>query len=261
MSQKITGTKEWSNRSLNIQVGCKNNCRYCYAQAMFCRFKRPGIWSEPRINQAALLRKFKKLDGVSMFPSTHDITPDNLDYVLTFLTGVLAPGNRVLIVSKPFLECIKRLCLDLKKYQDQILFRFTIGSADSNILKFWEPNAPSFEERIEALKYAHFSGYETSVSCEPMLDDKVSDVISAVTPYTTDAIWLGKANHLIARLKINGYRDNQTIEWASLLEATQTDEKINTLFELYRYNPLIKWKESIKNVVGLSLAEEAGLDI
>lgn len=31
MSKKKTGTREWSESSLNIAIGCKNNCRYCYA--------------------------------------------------------------------------------------------------------------------------------------------------------------------------------------------------------------------------------------
>jgi hypothetical protein len=33
------------------------------------------------------------------------------------------------------------------------------------------------------------------------------------------------------------------------------------LYERYRDNPLIKWKESIKKVVGIDLLTEAGLDI
>lgn len=261
MPQTITGTKEWSNRSLNFQAGCTNNCRYCYAHAMAKRFDQTVVWSEAAQNQKKVTKKFRKLNGVSMFPTTHDITPDNIDSVLIFLNSLLAPGNKVLIVSKPSLECIRRLCSDLKQYRDQILFRFTIGSTDNDVLRFWEPGAPSFDERLESLKYAHFAGYETSVSCEPMLDERVEDVIAVVSPYITNAIWIGKAKHLRARLKINGFRDSETMDRAHWLKSVQTDDKIMALFERLRCNSLIKWKDSIKNVVGLSPTDKAGLDI
>ena len=33
--------------------------------------------------------------------------------------------------------------------------RFSIGACDDQILSFWEPNAPNFEERKQCLKYAY----------------------------------------------------------------------------------------------------------
>ena len=81
-----------------------------------------------------------------------------------------AASNEVLVVSKPRVACVKRLCAELLPYRDQIVFRFSIGSTDSAVLSFWEPGAPGFEERLECLRIAHISEYVTSVSCEPMLD-------------------------------------------------------------------------------------------
>jgi hypothetical protein len=40
----------------------------------------------------------------------------------------------------------------------------------------------------------------------------------------------------------------------------QSDDNIKALFERYKGNPKVKWKESIKKVVGIALATEAGLD-
>jgi DNA repair photolyase len=141
---------------------------------------------------------------------------------ITRLSNVFRPGNQVTIVTKPHLDCVKAICAEFPDYKDKILFRFTIGSSDSNTLKFWEPNAPDFAERLESLKYAFSEGYQTSVSCEPMLDDNIGDVIDQVSPFVSDSFWLGKANQLRSRLAFNGENDpitrrraDQLIEWQS----------------------------------------------
>jgi hypothetical protein len=142
----------------------------------------------------------------------------------------------------------------------QLLFRFTIGSADNETLKFWEPAAPDFNERLDSLKYAFEHGFKTSVSCEPMLDLEIHKVINAVKPYITDAIWLGKGNHFEQRVTTNGGIDIQ-IERARDLMGCMDDGFIQALYEKYRDDPQIKWKESIKKIVGIELATEPGLDI
>jgi DNA repair photolyase len=188
-----------------------------------------------------------------MFPSTHDITPVHLSECLTFLKNILSPGNEVLIVTKPHLECVKVICGELAGYRNKILFRFTIGSSDSNTMKFWESNAPDFAERLESLKYAFSEGYQTSVSCEPMLDNNVGDVINQVSPFVTDSIWLGKMNHLRSRLALYGENDPLTIQAAKDLIASQEDKNILQLYSQYNGNPQIEWKDSIKKVVGLDI--------
>jgi hypothetical protein len=44
------------------------------------------------------------------------------------------------------------------------------------------------------------------------------------------------------------------------LLASQSDGKIRLLYERLKSNPKIKWKESIKKVVGLPVATVAGYD-
>ena len=111
------------------------------------------------------------------------------------------------MVSKPHLECIQKICETFTDYKDKILFRFTIGSADSQVLKFWEPNASSFEERLECLALAYRMGYQTSASAEPLLDKNVDDLISKLSPYITDTIWIGKPNMLLSGTRMNGHDD------------------------------------------------------
>ena len=74
------------------------------------------------------------------------------------LRKLLAAGNEVLIVTKPHLECVERLCRELAAYKEKIVFRFTIGAMDDELLAFWEPGAPAFAERLAALKHAHAAG-------------------------------------------------------------------------------------------------------
>ena len=174
---------------------------------------------------------------------------------------MLSPGNKVLLVSKPHIDCISAICKECAAFKAQILFRFTIGSVDNSILGFWEPKAPVFEERIAALIHAYKAGFQTSISCEPMLDGNIGAVIDQTREFVTNAIWLGKVNRLRQIISINCPGDSVVRKHADELISIQNDEAIHKLYERYRTDSKIKWKESIKKVVGLKLAPEPGLDV
>lgn len=262
INKGVSGTKEWVAINFNIYKGCEHDCRYCYARWNALRFKRitnAEYWHVPVLNMAALKRPWRLKKGTVMFPSTHDITPSTLDSCLIALKNVLKPGNRVLIVSKPHLECIQTICEELVEYRDNILFRFTIGSLLNDMLKFWEPGAPCFEERLMCLRVAYGQGFDTSVSCEPYLDASITEGIRLVTPYVTDTIWIGKMNKIEQRVDMRGWRD---LEFGFLksVERAQTDLAVARLADALKDNPKIKWKESCKKVLGIPLATKAGQD-
>ena len=200
-----------------------------------------------------------------MFPSSHDITPNNLSACLQVLGNLLVlrevkklkggkkliGGNDVLVVSKPHLDCIKVICQQFGDYRDQILFRFTIGANDDSVLSLWEPGAPTYAERMTSLQYAYENGFQTSVSVEPMLDSSNIDRLTAgLQPFVTDSIWIGKMNHL-TRLVKNA--DAQLLSAIHRIEAGQTDDIIRSIYERHKENPKIKWKSSIREVIGLSM--------
>lgn len=250
------GTHEWSPHTLNCITGCKNDCLYCYSKEMSIRYQRntPQSWKVEIVREHDLKKSIKKYDARVMYPSAHDIRPEHLEQNIAFLKKILEAGNEVLVVSKPHLVCIKSICKEFDKYKDKILFRFTIGSADDEVLKFWEPDAPGFKERLDCLKWAHKNGFGTSVSCEPMLDDDIDKVIKSVSPFVTETIWLGKINHLIGvngrgRLDFNGHNDPQTLAKAAELIAWQSDNKIMQLYDRHKNDPKVMWKESIKKVI------------
>lgn len=180
-----TGTREWSDHSANCCLGCWHGCLYCYARADALRWKRiatPAEWTRER--HLPLPKKPKKHAGaITMFPTTHDITPANLDHCLCLLRMLLQAGNQVLIVSKPHVYCMAEICNLLRSVpirHDQVEFRFSIGAVDDDVLSFWEPAAPRLNERLDALRLVWSLGYRTSVSCEPLLTPAAGDAVYLV---------------------------------------------------------------------------------
>jgi DNA repair photolyase len=242
------GTMEWSVKTINFITGCKNDCKYCYGKSMGIRYKRNTVedWSTEMVRQHDLTKKIPKFNGTVMFPSSHDITPEYLTESITVLGNILKSGNSVLIVSKPHLECIKKICETFTGYKDKILFRFTIGSTNSTILKYWEINSTSFEERLECLKLSYNQGYRTSVSSEPLLDRNVDALINKLSPYVTDTIWIGKPNLLLTRTKNNGYGDPETVQKCNeLMEWITNPDFLLTLYDKYKDNSMIRWKDGL----------------
>jgi DNA repair photolyase len=259
--KRISGTKEWAKHVANIITGCPHGCKYCYSRHMMVkRYKKVSAkdWMNPVINIEKAYEKQPKRSGTIMFPSTSDIFPEVLDACKSFLLNLLKAGNDVLVVSKPHLACIVAICDACGDYKKQILFRFTIGAMDDTILQYWEPHAPNFYERLESLKYAHSQGYATSVSCEPMLDSQnVITLYRTLAPFVTDSIWIGKLNKIDSRVETVTEADKKEV---ARIKDGQTDDKITAIYNALKDEPKVKWKESIKEVIGLTLAEEAGLD-
>ena len=79
------GTQEWSVKTVNCCTGCSHDCRYCYAKGMALRFNQitEGEWPLERIREKDVIKRQKKYNGQVMFPSSHDITPNNLKACLT----------------------------------------------------------------------------------------------------------------------------------------------------------------------------------
>ena len=262
-AKSVSGTMEWATININFINGCAHDCKYCYAKANAVRFKRKtrDNWKQEEVRFDKLVPTVKPKDGYTMFLSSHDISLENHKHALTVLDVLLNKGHRVMIVTKPHLEVVEAICNQFGDYKEKILFRVTIGSVDSVALRFWEPNAPSFEERLASLKHAHSMGFKTSVSCEPALDTNIIELAETVMPYVSDAVWLGKANRLKNIIKLNCGDDVVTQKAAEQLEKSQTDEWAWGLYKHFKDNPQIKWKDSMKKVLGLHRPSEMGLDI
>lgn len=248
----ITGTKEWATSNLNIATGCEHDCRYCYARHNAVnRFKTVSAddWPKMKVNQAKVDKQYRKRDGVIMFPSSHDITPSILDDYCIVLRKLLEAGNQVLVITKPHLECIREICDSFQDYKKQILFRFTIGTQWIDVSEFWEPNAPTYSERIHCLGTAYKIGFATSVSCEPFLDDDTVDLYNYCLPYITDSFWIGKLNSFNQRVNLDGVTGEQIKKFVNPLKEIQSDEYVMEMYNRLDGLPFIRWKDSIMEVV------------
>jgi DNA repair photolyase len=292
--RKRSGADEWCDFKVNIFYGCSNDCLYCYAKSSNVQKRKEEVdsWLTEKYhgNQAHAATKPSEDEKilVGMFPTTHDIIPKTLHRCVKAIGQILSGGHNILITSKPRIECIDRICKEFKEYRKRIMFMFTIGSANDEVLNFWDNNAPSFTERLECLKLAYNCGFATNVSCEPMLDDNIEKVVEAIHPYIRGAIWLGMARDLWSRMEVNGwdeglmqrtdefikhhedpraveilksyktkYKDVDFRKRAEELEETQNDERIIELYNKYKDDKKIRFKESIVNVV----ADNLGIDI
>lgn len=263
MSKKaVTGTREWAVHNVNWQLGCEHDCLYCYARYNACRFgriRRPEDWTRPRIRTDAIESKRTKLVGRVMAPTTHDITPANLPASMAVLRKLLEAGNRVLIVSKPSLYVVQQLCEGLESFREQVEFRFSITATDYDVSRFWEPGAPSPGNRLAALRWAYAMRWATSVSCEPLLQpDRALELIEAVSPAVNGTIWIGKCNRLRQRTAHRLIGNHPMLQ---RLQAQQSDDGVREVYAALKDHPKMRWKESYKRVIGLPLAERAGLDI
>jgi DNA repair photolyase len=265
---RISKVSRHSHRLIDIETTSEsfigNGCvaHNCFARwnavDRFHQVKSAEDWKNMKVRLGDIIKGRGKKSGTVMFPSTHDITPSTIGPCLDVLQQLLRAGNNVLVVSKPHLSCITEICEKCLPYSNNILFRFTIGAMDDKILKYWEPGAPAFQERFKSLQYAYKMGYPTSVSMEPLLDaDNVVKMFNKLKPYVTNSIWIGKLNKLDARVKIITDEDRNQ---ANRIEKGQTNEKIKEIYKLLKKEPLVKWKESYKEVLGLKLAENEGMD-
>ena len=255
MDKSKTGTKEWAESNVNLQLGCEHGCRYCYAR--YSAVKRHILctseqWLDPVIVRSKVRRSFLKRSGVVMFPSTHDITLRNLSECICVLSKLLDAGNRVLVVSKPHLTCIPDICKAFEKFRNRLMFRFTIGSMDDRVLSFWEPNAPDFRERLGCLRHTYKKGFQTSISCEPFLDcdvDKIVELFEILKPYITHSLWIGKLRHFAKRVILDGATPGDIERFVEPLRAAQSDEFVLGLCQRLNREKLILWKDSIRKVI------------
>ena len=187
-----------------------------------------------------------------MYPSTHDIIePVNMH--VTHISNMIKSGYLVLVVTKAKYSTIKQLANKLIANKNSILFRITIGSSNNDILKIWEPNASTFDNRLKTLKYLSKNGFKTSVSCEPILDINIYKVVESTLPYITENLWLGLPNKLRHRVSINTENNETYMKLANNLIHTLNNDFVKLLYKRYSTNSKIKWNKSIKDIVGLDL--------
>ena len=99
-----------------------------------------------------------------------------------------------------------------------------------------------------SLKFAYSKGYKTSVSIEPFLDYDPTKLIEAVTPYTTESIWLGKMNYI----PLKNISSEEQVYYEKIRKNYEF-EHLLYIFNTFRNQKLIRFKDSIINKIGMTL--------
>ena len=208
-------------------------------------------WKEMMIRQKILDKKFKKMSGRVMFPTTHDIIDISPFKEVCFMTleKLLRSGNIVLVTIKPRLNITRQITHEFLAYKEQIQFRFTITSSKDRLLRFWEPNAPRFQERLTSLRYAFQEGFKTSVSIEPFLDYDPSELVDMVTPFITESIWIGRMNY-ISRKNIS---EEEKPYYDDIRKNYHSGHLLEICYQLKKH-PKIRFKDSVRNQLNRNLS-------
>lgn len=269
------GTGEWSDRTVNACVGCAHNCIYCYAAARMAELKkRPRDQWQVESPRPVKGRVYHQR-GVTMFPSTHDITPTNQQACRDLIRLYAGAGNHLLIVSKPdpavwlgsggLLDYLARLSADRffgqgqpatpgQAYDRAFTLRFTIGALSQAAREIWEPSAPSFSDQIFVLKQAYVLGFATGVSCEPLLEPWAARaLVEAVLPYVSDEVWIGAMNDIKRRV---GWRYPMDHPAVQKLLRWQSPAAMRDVFnDLRPLEPIgvsrLRWKDSYQRELGI----------
>ena len=243
------GTREFSDISANIQVGCSNSCRYCWAahRAVTGGYvKNHEAWCKDilKSSQPMFNRKF---DGVVMYPTTHDITRRLLSSHCQAISEILEAGNDLVICSKARLECMQRVAKVCNDYKDKVTFMVTITTLDEGQSVFWESNAPLPCERLAALEFLHREGFKTSVIVEPLLQGPCSalGIYQAVSPYVTEAIWIGTMNMIDERVDISNPDNARAVD---AIKRYHSIDNLRFLYESMKDLPKVKFKSSITRI-------------
>lgn len=253
-----SGTYDWSASTYNIKKGsvrCPNDCKYCYIKTIDMRFKRNVDFvidienlvcdSEPK----KVTKQWRKVTDANskyiMMPSSHDIFDNNVNDICVVSHKMIDAGHDVLLVSKPRLSCIDYIIDYFKRTPDEqfaqrhIDFKLTIGSYDNSDIRFWEGNAPSFEERIECVKRLHENGYTVGISAEPLLTTNPVRLFEILEPYI-DSIWFGEMNYSSSLIKVITAEDKLYIDKLKIISS-----QFPTYIKQLMNNRKVYWKTGV----------------
>ncbi len=160
--------------TVNPYIGCEHSCTYCYARFMKRYTGHKEAWGEfvdVKINAPILLQreiKKKRTGRVWISGVCDPYQPLEKKYKLTIRCLEILLKNSWPVTVQTKSPLILRDMESLKKFS-QVEVGLTITTADEDIRKIFESNAPLIKERIEALEKLHSLGIKTFVMIAPLL--------------------------------------------------------------------------------------------
>jgi len=160
--------------TINAYRGCQHGCTYCYARFMKRTTGHIEPWGEfvdVKINAPELLQKeiTRKPRGRVWISGVCDAyQPLERKHKLTRKCLEILTAHDWLVTIQTKSPLVLR-DIDLLSKGSDIEVGFTITTADDNIRRLFEPNAPPINERIKALEVLHQAGIRTFAMIAPML--------------------------------------------------------------------------------------------
>jgi len=160
--------------ALNPYTGCQHGCTYCYARFMkrFTGHREPwGQFVDAKVNAPKLLRREitrKKPGKVWVSGVCDPYQPLEAKYTLTRQCLEILAHNQWQVVVQTRSPLVTR-DLDVLKKGSDFDVGLSVTTADDRMRRLFEPNAPSIEDRVEALDRLHRAGIRTYAMIAPML--------------------------------------------------------------------------------------------
>lgn len=208
---------EWCDYGINIYYGCEHNCKYCYARAMYRRFRREPIeaWNKPRkkdIDLNLLKAELRKLEAGKIFfcSITDAYQPINKkekwarDVLKVLLETKGKFGNLFTVIILTKNASIEEDFDLISRYKNAQV-GFTITTLNDEKAKRFEPNSSPPSERIRVLKKAHKLGLITRVSLEPWIPNFTDPfkIVKELHDFV-DYWWIGIYNY--SGVKLESYQ-------------------------------------------------------
>lgn len=117
------------------------------------------------------------------------------------------------------------------------------------MLSLWEPGMPSPSERIQALKLAYDAGFQTGVVAYPLLGgvDAAQALLEAVRPFVVDTVQFALLTEPISEYRKGVDLANSA--QATAIPAMLTDDQVRLLVDTLSADPLVRFHDSVKEVV------------
>ncbi len=154
---------------INQYVGCEHACRYCYARFM-CKWKKYGKWGswiEIKENAPELV-KDKYVDGWICMSSVSDAYQP-IEKKIELTRKVLENMDKRIKLSILTKSDLVTRDIDLFRSFESIEVGLTVNGFKGKVKQLFEPNSPTHEKRIDALKKLKDHGIRTYGFISPVI--------------------------------------------------------------------------------------------
>ena len=206
-----------SDYVINQYAGCGHACSYCYAR-FISRWKGHGNWGtwiEAKMNAPELVKN-KYVPGCVFMSSISDAyQPIEKDLKLT--RRVLENMDKNINLSILTKSDMVLRDVDLLKQFKNVEIGFTLNSFKDKEKELFEPNSPTFEQRVSALKKLQKIGIKTYAFVSPIipglidLDEVINEVKNHVDYFWFEVINIRGAGKEFDRLLSKKYSESYKI--------------------------------------------------